>query len=58
MLLSRTDGREFNRFLACAIMAAENGIPHVLEEISKNRKELEEDKPVVPVLALAAPKSP
>jgi hypothetical protein len=57
VLFSRTDGREFNRFLACAIIAAEYGIPRVLEEVAKNRKELEEDKPVIPPLALDAPKS-
>jgi hypothetical protein len=57
VLFSRTEGREFNRFLACAIIAAEYGIPRVLEEVTKNRKELEEDKPVIPPLALDAPKA-
>jgi hypothetical protein len=57
VLFSRTEGREFNRFLACAIIAAEHGIPRVLEEVSKNRKELEEDKPVIPPLALDAPQA-
>ena len=57
VLFSRKDGREFNRFLACAIMAAEDGIPYALKEIATNRKELEEDKPVAPVLQLPATKS-
>ena len=56
VLFSRKDGREFNRFLACAIMAAEDGIQHALKEIATNRKELEEDKPVAPVLQLPAAK--
>jgi hypothetical protein len=57
VLFSRSDGREFNRFLACAIMAAEDGIPHTLQEIAKNRKELEEDKPVIPSIQIKAPKA-
>jgi len=57
VLFSRTDGREFNRFLACAIIAAEHDIARVLKEVEKNRKELEEDKPEAPVLQLPSPKS-
>jgi len=57
VLFSRTEGRQFNRFLACAIIAAEHGIPRVLEEVAKNRKDLEEDKPLIPPLELEAPKS-
>lgn len=56
VLFSRTDGREFNRFLACAIIAAEHDIPRVLKEVETNRKELEEDKPVAPILQLPATK--
>jgi hypothetical protein len=55
VLFGARDGREFNRFLSCALIAAEYGIDRVIKEIDKNMKELEEDKPVIPALELGAP---
>ena len=56
VLFSARDGREFNRFLSCALIAVEYGIDRVVTEIDKNMKELEEDKPMPPVLQMQAPK--
>jgi hypothetical protein len=56
VLFSPRDGREFNRYLSCALIAAEYGIDRVITEVDKNMKELEEDKPMPPVLQLEAPK--
>ena len=58
VLFGARDGREFNRYLSCALIAAEYGIDRVITEVDKNMKELEEDKPMPPVLELEAPKSP
>jgi hypothetical protein len=58
VLFSARDGREFNRFLSCALIAAEYGMDRVITEVDKNVKELEEDKPVIPPLELEAPKPP
>ena len=55
VLFGARDGREFNRFLSCALIAAEYGIDRVIQEIDKNMKELEEDKPAIPALELEAP---
>jgi hypothetical protein len=56
VLFGARDGREFNRFLSCALIAAEYGIDRVIKEIDKNMKELEEDKPAIPPLTMQAPK--
>jgi hypothetical protein len=56
VLFGARDGREFNRFLSCALIAAEYGIDRVIKEVDKNMKELEEDKPAIPPLELEAPK--
>lgn len=56
ILFSQTDGRLFNRFLGCAIIAAEYGIPRTLKEIAKNQAELGADKPAIPPLELQEPK--
>jgi hypothetical protein len=56
VLFGTRDGREFNRFLSCALIAAEYGIDRVIKEIDKNLKELEEDKPAIPPLSISAPK--
>ena len=56
VLFGARDGREFNRFLSCALIAAEYGIDRVIKEIDKNMKELEEDKPAIPPLSISAPK--
>jgi hypothetical protein len=56
VLFGARDGREFNRYLSCALIAAEYGIDRVITEVVKNMKELEEDKPMPPVLQLEAPK--
>jgi len=58
VLFGERDGREFNRFLSCALIAAEYGIDRVITEVDKNMKELEEDKPMPPVLELEAPQPP
>lgn len=57
VLFSRSDGREFNRFLASAILAAEDGIPSALKEIAKSLRELEEDKPAHPSLGFQGRKA-
>ena len=57
VLFSAHDGREFNRFLSCALIAAEYGMDRVIKEIDKNVKELEEDKPAIPPLDSKAPKA-
>jgi hypothetical protein len=54
VLFGARDGREFNRFLSCALISAEYGIDRVIKEIDKNLKELTEDKPAIPPLALEA----
>jgi hypothetical protein len=56
VLFGARDGREFNRFLSCALIAAEYGIDRVIKEVDKNMKELEEDKPAIPPLEMPAPK--
>ena len=56
ILFGARDGREFNRFLSCALIAAEYGIDRVITEIDKNLKELTEDKPVIPPLEMKEPK--
>jgi len=56
VLFGARDGREFNRFLSCALIAAEYGIDRVIKEVDKNMKELEEDKPAIPPLELEEPK--
>jgi len=56
VLFGARDGREFNRFLSCALIAAEYGIDRVITEIDKNLKELLEDKPVIPPLEMKEPK--
>ena len=56
ILFSRSDGRLFNRFLAAALIAAEDGIDQALKAIKENAKEIAEDKPVIPPLELANPK--
>ncbi len=57
VLFSAHDGREFNRFLSCALIAAEYGMDRVIKEIDKNVKELEEDKPAIPPPEFKAPKA-
>ena len=57
ILFSRSDGRLFNRFLAAALIAAEDGIDKALSAIRENAKEIAADKPVIPPLALDAPKA-
>ena len=57
ILFSRSDGRLFNRFLAAALIAAEDGIDKALSAIRENAKEITADKPVIPPLALDAPKA-
>ena len=56
ILFSQSDGRLFNRFLAAALIAAEDGIDKALSAIRENVKELTEDKPAIPPLEMAAPK--
>lgn len=55
ILFSRSDGRLFNRFLAAALIAAEDGIDKALSAIRENAKEIAADKPVIPPLELEAP---
>ena len=45
-------GREFNRFLAQAIYAAENGLDSVITTVDKVLKDLAGDEPVKPELVL------
>ena len=54
ILFSQTDGRLFNRFLAAALMAAEDGIESTIAAIRKNAKEIASDKPAIPALELEA----
>ena len=54
ILFSQTDGRIFNRFLAAALMAAEDGIESTIAAIRKNAKEISSDKPAIPALELEA----
>lgn len=56
ILFSQADGRLFNRFLGCAIIAAEHGIPRTLKEIAKNLDEVTADKPAIPAVIVNAPK--
>jgi len=56
VLFGARDGREFNRLLSCALIAAEYGIDRVIKEIDKNLKELGEDKPAIPPLEMKEPK--
>ena len=56
ILFSRSDGRLFNRFLAAALIAAEDGIDQALKAIRENAKEIAEDKPAIPPLTMQAPK--
>lgn len=56
ILFGARDGREFNRFLSCALIAAEYGIDRVIQEVDKNLKALEEDKPAIPPLEMQKPK--
>ena len=56
VLFGARDGREFNRFLSCALIAAEYGIDRVIQEVDKNLKALEEDKPAIPPLEMQKPK--
>jgi hypothetical protein len=57
ILFSVNDGREFNRFLAAALIAAEQGIPIAMKEIAEDVKALAEDKPMHTILALEAPQA-
>ena len=52
ILFQGQDGREFNRFLAQALNAAEGGIAVVKPGVAKVLKELAEDEPKKPVLEL------
>jgi hypothetical protein len=56
ILFSRSDGRLFNRFLAAALIAAEDGIDQALKAIRENAKEIAEDKPAIPPLEMQKPK--
>ena len=56
VLFGARDGREFNRFLSCALIAAEYGFDRVIQEVDKNLKALEEDKPAIPPLEMQKPK--
>ncbi len=56
VLFGARDGREFNRFLSCALIAAEYGIDRVIQEVDKNLESLEEDKPAIPPLEMQKPK--
>jgi len=59
ILFDNSVGREFNRFLAQAIDAAENGLDSVITTVDKVLKDLAGDEPVKPELllpsAIAAP---
>lgn len=59
ILFDQSVGREFNRFLAQAINAAENGLADVMTTVEKVLKDLAEDEPKKPELivpsAIAAP---
>ena len=55
ILFSQADGRLFNRFLAQALNCEEQGIESVFNSLDGVLKELAEDQPLKPVLALPAP---
>jgi hypothetical protein len=55
ILFSREDGRLFNRFLAQALNCEEEGIESVFKSLDGVLKDLAEDEPKKPVLALPAP---
>jgi hypothetical protein len=55
ILFSKEDGRLFNRFLAQALNCEEQGIEAVFKSLDGVLKELAEDEPLKPVLALPAP---
>ena len=55
ILFSQADGRLFNRFLAQALNCEEEGIAAVFKSLDGVIKELAEDEPKAPVLALPAP---
>lgn len=57
ILFSPADGRLFNRFLAAALISAEDGIDYALEAIRKNVKEITADKPAIPPLSMQEPKA-
>ena len=52
ILFSRNDGRLFNRFLAQALNCEEEGIESVFKSLDGVLKDLAEDEPKKPVLAL------
>jgi hypothetical protein len=52
ILFQPSTGREFNRFLAQALISAEQGISAVKPVLSEVLKGLEEDKPKKPLLEL------
>ena len=51
ILFDLSVGREFNRFLAQAINAAENGIGNVIPVVNEHLTALKKDEPKMPVLA-------
>ncbi|MEI6552373.1 MAG: hypothetical protein WCN84_04060 [Actinomycetes bacterium] len=55
ILFAGDDGRLFNRFLAQALNCEEEGIAAVFKSLDGVIKELAEDEPKAPVLALPAP---
>jgi hypothetical protein len=55
ILFAGDDGRLFNRFLAQALNCEEEGIASVFKSLDGVIKELAEDEPKEPVLALPAP---
>lgn len=57
ILFSKADGRLFNRFLAAALMAAEDGIESAITAIKKDAKEITGSKPALPPLAMKEPKA-
>lgn len=57
ILFRPDDGRLFNRFLAQAMNCEEEGIESVFKSIDGVLKDLAEDEPKEPVLALPAPKA-
>jgi hypothetical protein len=54
ILFQPSTGREFNRFLAQALISAEQGISAVKPVLSEVLKGLEEDKPKKPLLELTS----
>ena len=54
ILFQASTGREFNRFLAQALISAEQGISAVKPVLSEVLKGLEEDKPKKPLLELTS----